>query len=198
MSLLVLRAGDEERAAQMLRDLYTIERRGAFGAYHRAPWIEYLLLRGRFEEALSAARETAELDAPLAPIVGAALEGEALLALGRNDEARAALERARAAAAGIASVERGNLFEQILPGVSWRYLDVLDALIVLYSGDVQTGGKRLLQHAASRAAGRNIDIWAGGAFRTETFALYASRLGHSELAQALEAYVAQVWPEVVD
>ncbi len=186
LGLLEIAAGEEEAGAQHLREVYEIEGRGGFGGFHHGPWIEYLLWKGRFEEALTAAAETETRRFPLAKVIGASLAGEARLALGDPASARAALARAQAASQGSGAPSRGTYLEFVLPWVARRYTSTLEHLIALSAGMAPRASDALLEHADRIVSSSSIDVWAGGRLRIETLAAHAERFGHSQLAKALE------------
>jgi len=190
LGLVEIETGDDAAGAARLEEAFEIEGRGAFAGYHRAPWIEYLLWKGRFDAALAAAQQTEALGGPLERVLGAALAGEAWIALGKFAAAREALARARAAAEAIGVPQRGNLFEFVLPFVSGRYTAALERLIELCDGDAERASVELRKHARGIARARSIDVWAGGRLRLETAAAHAKRCGQLELGEEIAAQAA--------
>ncbi len=91
-----LRLGSLEKAERAFRRAYDVPIRNPRSGWQLATLPEYLLLRGRVDEALVAARALADRTIA-ARAAGAAVEGEILLALGRTGEARDAARRAAAA-----------------------------------------------------------------------------------------------------
>ena len=187
LGLVELAMSDEQAGAAHLLDAYGIEGRGAFAGFHRAPWIEYLLWKGRFEDALAEAKATEKQAFPMARVIGASLGGEAELAFGNVSEARRALVRALSASKGIGDLQHGNLFESVLPYVARRYTSHLEFLLELTDGDSVAASSLLLEYAEGTMTSRSIDVWAAGRMRVETAAAYAEGLGHSDLATQLSA-----------
>jgi len=187
LGLVELAMSDEQAGAAHLLDAYGIEGRGAFAGFHRAPWIEYLLWKGRFEDALAQAKATEKQAFPMARVIGASLGGEAELAFGNVSEARRALVRALSASKGIGDPQHGNLFESVLPYVARRYTSHLEFLLELTDGDSVAASSLLLEYAEGTMTSRSIDVWAAGRMRVETAAAYAEGLGHSDLATQLSA-----------
>lgn len=185
MGLLEIAAEEEEAGAAHLREVYEIAGRGGFGGFHHSPWIEYLLWKGRFEEALAAATETEAKPFPMAKVIGASLAGEAQLALGDPLAARAALDRGNAASVGLDALRRGSALELTLPWVAHRYTSTLNHLITLSTVRAPEASAALLEHADRILAGSSIDVWAGGRPRLQTLAAHARRAGRLELAAAL-------------
>jgi len=185
LGLLEIAVGEERSRAAHLRAAYEIGGRGGYGGFHHGPWIEYLLWKGRFEDALAATRETEAQRFPLAKVIAASLAGEAHLALGDVTAARAAFERATAASEGIGELRRGSALEDLLPWVSWRYTHTLAHLIALSVAPTQETHAALIERADRVVSGSSIDVWAGGRFRIKTLAAHAKRVGQNELAQGL-------------
>jgi len=187
LGLVELAMSDEQAGAAHLLDAYGIDGRGAFAGFHRAPWIEYLLWKGRFEDALREAKLTEKQGFPMARVIGASLGGESELVLGNVAEARRALLRALSASKGIGEPQHGNLFESVLPYVARRYTSHLEFLLELAEGDSVGASSLLLEHAERTMTSLSIDVWAAGRMRVETTAAYAEGLGQSDLSARLAA-----------
>jgi tetratricopeptide (TPR) repeat protein len=185
--LVEIQPGDEAAGAGRLEEAFEIEGRGAYAGYHRAPWIEYLLWKGRFDEALAAAQATEELGGPLERVIGASLAGEAWLGLGKVASAREAHARGVAAAESIGRPERGNLFEFVLPYVSARYSGALEQLLELCDGNAERAAQQILERARGAGRARSIDVWAGARLRLETATELARRCAGPQIADELAA-----------
>lgn len=150
--------------------------------------IEFLLLRGRAEEALALARTMAAAPGPgTGPIVGHELETEALLALGRFDEARVA---AQASAAAVAELKQVKSHEASL--LVENYADY--ATQAQAEVDLRTAGpgrdkgeKALLALADEMVDSASIDGWGVGLFWIERIAAEAKRAGRDELVASFHA-----------
>src|SRR6478672_7068852 len=146
-----------------------------FGREH-ATLAEYLLLRGRPEEALAAARALRN-ETGAAKAAGAAVEGETLLALNRVPEAREAATRAHAAfeeAKKGAGYEAAWIERMISP-----YLGQLDAELAFTEKESSTAEDSLRKVADELAANPRFDAWGEGLFRLERIAEQAKRSGRA-------------------
>lgn len=188
LGTVALRLGDEPAAERRFLEAYALDS----SLPSCAPWVEYLLLRGRNEAALESAMACEERGSARARVIGASLGVEALLRLGRSEEARAALSRADAAAEATLAEARDTLRAGFVPQLA-RYRQVAAALVALHEGD-DAGERELLQAADEIASARSIDGWASGLYRLVRFADLARALGRPELAVALEERLHQVDP----
>ena len=180
------RFGDAEKAFR--RGYDTPIRFSQYGWQH-ATLPEYLLLRGRTDEALTAARALASRT-PAARATGAAVEGEVLLALGRRAEAEAAAKRAR------------KLFEEAKKAAGYearhieRFVDPfvrqLEAELALSE---KSASETLLKFADELAGNPRFDAWGEGLFRLERIAVQAKRSGHGALARDIEERMRKIDPE---
>lgn len=157
--------------------------------------IEFLLLRGRAEEALPLARTMAASPGPgTGPIVGHELETEALLSLGRLDEARLA---AKAAAAAVEELKKVNTREaREMVQYYGDYAAQAQAEV-----DLRTAGPErekaenvLVDLAREMADSASIDGWGVGLFWIERIATEAKRAGRGELAKNLEGLMKKIDP----
>lgn len=157
--------------------------------------IEFLLLRGRAEEALALARTMAAAPGPgSGPLVGHALEGEALLALGRLDEARAA---AQASAAALADLERAKTREASEAILQYSdYAKETQAEVDLWtSGPAREKGEKvLLDLADEMVESASIDGWGVGLFWIERVAAEARRAGRDALVAGLHERMKKIDP----
>ena len=148
-------------------------------AFDQKALAAFLVERGRLEEALADARVLAGSRWPAARAVGRALAGEALLGLGRREEAErelagaaAELGQVPASVAGI-SVARG----QVKP-----YVDVLEGKLMLGSGQAPAGRAILQDVQRALRAIPGPDAWMMALFRLESIARAAREAGDWELA----------------
>ena len=70
------------------REAFAVPAYTDFLEFNRKAWPEFLLARGRYEEALHAAQELTKSEWPLPRLAGHTLAGEALLASDRSNEAQ--------------------------------------------------------------------------------------------------------------
>jgi tetratricopeptide (TPR) repeat protein len=157
--------------------------------------IEFLLLRGRAEEALPLSRAmAASSGVGTGPVVGHELETEALLALGRLDEARVA---AKAATAAVEELKKVNTrASRELVQSFGDYADQAQAEVDLRTAgpDREKAEKVLVDFAAEMAESASIDGWGVGLFWIERIAAEAKRAGRAELATRLEGLMKKIDP----
>lgn len=79
--------GQMKAAEAVLREAFGIPAYTDFLEFNRKAWPEFLLARGRYEEALQASQELTKSAWPVARLAGHTLAGEALLAMDRLKEA---------------------------------------------------------------------------------------------------------------
>jgi len=189
-----LRLGRVEEAEKTFRRaVETPIRYPRFGREH-ATLAEYLLLRGRPEEALAAARALRN-ETGAAKAAGAAVEGETLLALNRVPEAREAATRAHAAfeeAKNGAGYEAAWIQRMISP-----YLGQLDAELAFTEKESSTAEDSLRKVADELAANPRFDAWGEGLFRLERIAEQAKRSGRAALARDIQERMRRIDPDYV-
>jgi tetratricopeptide (TPR) repeat protein len=187
-----LRLGRFDEAEKAFRRAFdTPIRYPRYGREH-ATIAEYLLLRGRVDEALAAARVTANRTGA-ARAAGAAVEGETLLALGRRTEAAEASKRARAApdeAKKTAGYDAVWLERLIDPHI--RQLEAEIALTDKASTDSEEALRRM---ADELAANPRFDAWGEGLFRLERISEQAKRSGHEALAREIQERMRRIDPD---
>ena len=186
-----LRLGHEADAARLYEEGYRL------GKSSIAPWVEYLLLRGRNEEALAAAREAATRSGPTPPYVSAALSGQALIALGRVSEARQALRGAEKAYQRMLHSVRDRPGEWQLPRYVGHHLKTLQALVALERGQTEKADAILLEVADQFASQPGIDAWASGLVHLDRVAALARRAGRERLAASIEERIRRIDPDFV-
>lgn len=152
----------------------------------RSSLIEFFLLRGRAAEALPQARALAAAPGTgNGPLIGHALEVEALLALGRLDEARAA---AQASAAALAELERLKSRDARLLVLYYAdYAKQAQAQVDLWTAGParENGAKTLLALADDMVDSPTVDGWGAGLFWIERLSGIAERAGNGALVANL-------------
>lgn len=182
------RFDDAEKAFRRAFD--TPIRYPRYGREH-ATIAEYLLLRGRADEALAAARATASRSGA-ARAAGAAVEGETLLALGRRTEAAEASKRARTAldeAKKTAGYDAVWLERTIGPHI--RQVEAEVALAEKASSESEQALRGMADELASNP---RFDAWGEGLFRLERIAEQAKRSGHDGLAREIQERMLRIDP----
>jgi len=176
--------GQMKLAETTLRESAALAPVSAYRAFNLRELPNFLIHRARYEEALAAGRGLTATEYPQARCVGHALAGEALLALGRGDEARIELETARRDLDLVPSVTLG-----IDPPRSMvkAWVDALHGEMLLRGGQRVEGRAVLKDVAKALRAATGPDAWSLGLFRLETMAHSAMAAGDWDLAGFLAA-----------
>jgi protein-disulfide isomerase/Tfp pilus assembly protein PilF len=116
--------GQMKAAEQLLRDAFSLAAHGDAAEFNRKQWPEFLLERGRFQEALEASQALANSSRATGRLVGHTLAGRSLVALNRTEEAESELALAKQEAPSIA----GD------PDRLLKYAEMLRAEILLAVG----------------------------------------------------------------
>lgn len=89
--------GQMKNAEQLLRESFALPAHGEFSEFGRKQWPEFLLSRGRAQEAFEQARILVESPSMMARFAGHTMMGRALVAMNRVDDAERELASAREA-----------------------------------------------------------------------------------------------------
>ena len=164
--------GQMEKAASLLREAFAFPAYSDFLEYNRRAWPEFLINRGRYQEALEAARELSAGNWPLARLAGHTLAGQALLALNRMNEARDELNAAE------------RELEAVPPrlAAALPYPTLLRADILLKESHAQDAEALLMDVERLIMAMPGPDAWSDATFQLETIARSARDAGDWELA----------------
>lgn len=181
-----LRLGHLGRARELLQELVHLDLEDAKIAYYCAPWLQFLLLQGEPETALSEARRCQALDAPLARLVGHTAAGEALLAQGR-DPTEAALEMGQAYPQMQALNRDANpsRAQALYLQKGALALSVLQAKVAVEMGQPAKARDPLVSVADRLTAGSHFDAWASGWLRLAELIAYTHSRGETEIMAAL-------------
>jgi tetratricopeptide (TPR) repeat protein len=139
-----------------------------------------LLGRGRFAEALEAARSLSAGKWPSTRAVGHSLAGHALLALGRRDEARAS-EQAALQELGRTPALVGGITPST--GAVKPWVDTLRGELLLRDGKTDEGRTLLKEVEGRLRALPGPDAWIQALFRLESIGRIAREVGDWELAE---------------
>jgi len=180
-----LRLGDDKNAESTLRGAFELKERGPVAGTYGGPYVQYLLLRGRNEEALTAAQEIEARPTDIARLIGTALGGEALLGLGRTDEARQQLARADELKTQVEKRLANTRYSRYLPVVTVQYVEILRGRILLRGNRPQEGDEILLAMADEVGRNPRLDAWSSGMLRVDRAVADADRLGRPDLAAQL-------------
>jgi Tfp pilus assembly protein PilF len=172
--------GQMRQAEKTMREATALAPVDAYRAFNMREFPSFLIHRARYAEALEAARALARTPYPQSRTVGQALAGQALIGLGRLDEAAAALEAARLELEAV---------PRITPGIVPRrsavepWVESLRGELLLRTGK-GAEGRAILQDV--QRAFRSIpgpDAWSQALFRLESIARSAVAAGDWELAE---------------
>ncbi len=167
-SLGQLKSAEAAFKAAFLSPAYT-----EFLEYNRKVWPEFLLDRGRFDEALEASQELIKSKWAMARLAGHALSGQALLGLDRLDDAKDELTLAE------------HETEQIPPRAiaALPYPGALRANILLRENNLEEGEALTKEIEASILAMPGPDAWCAARFELESIAQSARLAGDWKLAE---------------
>jgi hypothetical protein len=130
----------------------------------------------------------------MARLVGAALAGQALLALERDDEAEQALERATDQYEALLAASTGTSVEPFASGYAQPFIKTLAAEVELRGPNDEEAEAQILAIADELARDPRIDAWASGLFQIQRLADDARRADKDELAAALRARLRTIDP----
>ena len=116
--------GQMKAAEQLLRDAFSLSAHNDAAEFNRKQWPEFLLERGRFQEALAASQTLANSSRATGRLVGHTLAGRSLVALNRTEEAESELALSKQEAPSIS----GD------PSSLLQYAEMLHAEILLSEG----------------------------------------------------------------
>ena len=189
-----LRLGRLDDAEKTFRRDFDTPARLPYRGTPQASLAEFYLLRGRPGDALAVARALQVPTRTLAVhVVAAVVEGEALLALERPVEARAAAQRAaellNAGRQGLDSHAAGYLDIFVRP-----YLDQIQTELELRSMDPAAAEASILKVADELSRNPRFDAWGEGLFRLERIASDARRAGRTQLAADVETRMKRIDP----
>jgi len=177
-----LRLGRVAEAERTFQRLAAIPIRDPMREWQHASLAEFFLVTGRPADALAAASpmEKASVSARAA---GSAVCAEALLALGRLPEARAAAERAAAAHAEKSKMSGQDALR--FEGTVGAFVGQAQAEVGLSGPDSSEASQQLIGLADSLASNTRFDGWGEGLFRIERMAQAAERVKQPSLAEQL-------------
>ena len=166
-------------AEKLFHQIFKLPKYTAYTELWTKEWPEYLLGRGRNEEALEAARTMTNSKWAAVRSVAHALMGNALLSLKRTDEAKAELAKAETELRAVTPL--GVLY--VAPGTIKPYLDALTGEMLMRSGQHEEGDRLLKSVQAQIRAVPGPDAWIQALFRLESIARMAREAGNWELAE---------------
>ena len=176
--------GQMKLAEKTMRSAAALAVVDAYRAFNRRELPSFLLHRARYAEALDEARVLVATAFPQSRAVGHALAGQALLGLGRTDEAGKELEAARGALEEVPRVALG-LIPRRSAVAPW--VDALRGELLLRQGRRGEGAVVLMDVVRALRAAPGPDAWSQSLFRLESMARTAREVGDWDLAGFIAA-----------
>ena len=195
MGAVQMRMGNYEEVEKLFEEAFHLEVRSLRDGRFTDPWLGYLLMRGRFEEALNAALEAEQRPLAVARLTGAGRAAEALIALGRIDAAKAAYERMKVYFEEFRRDTANPIYERLRNRYRTRNVEAVEAQLSLLGDDPEKGEATLLKLADGFATSKTLDGWVSGLFRLEELVGVAVRAGRQELAEALIERMHRIDPD---
>jgi tetratricopeptide (TPR) repeat protein len=165
--------GQMKAAEIAFREAYSVPAYTDFLEYNRKAWPEFLLLRGRFEEALNASQELVKSQWALARLAGHTLVGQALLGMDRVSEAKDELDQAERESEQLPAAALAAL---PYPGALW-------ANILLRQKKTEEGEGLTKEIEKMVRAMPGPDAWSAGRFELEGIAKTAREADDWDLAE---------------
>ncbi|HVG20894.1 MAG TPA: hypothetical protein VNI02_17735 [Blastocatellia bacterium] len=165
--------GQVKAAERLMRQAFAIPSMQDALEFNKRQWPEFLLARGRADEALQAAATLAKSRRDIVRAIGRVMASHALMAMGKlraaSDEAKAALNELR---------ESGARAEFVRP-----HLEALQGEFFLRTGQAERGRAMLKDVMRKIRAEPGPDAWTQSLFKLELIARTAREAGDWELAQ---------------
>ena len=165
--------GRVKTAESLLRQAFAFPACTEFLEYNRRVWPEFLINRGRFEEALNASQQLIRSQLPMARLAGYTLAGEALLGLNRLNDAQEQL--------ALAEREAEHLPVRMVAALP--YPAALRASILLRGDQKQEGESIFVEVEKSMLAMPGPDAWIATIFALESITRDAREANDWDLAR---------------
>jgi tetratricopeptide (TPR) repeat protein len=165
--------GQMKSAEKVFREAFALPVYNDVAEFNRREWPEFLLSRGRDEEALAAAQELANGQWPMGRFAGHTAAGQALLRLNRLDEARSELSLAE------------QELEHVPSSVAAQLPDagLLNAEIMLSQGHTEKSNALFRDIEKKIRSVPGPDSWSEALFQLESIANIAREAGDWDLAE---------------
>ena len=172
--------GQKKLAEKTLRESAALTAVSAYRAFNLRELPNFLIHRARYQEALEAGRALTDTGYPQSRCVGHALAGQALLWLGRPDEARKELEAARRELEMVPQLTLG-----LDPPRSMvePWVEALRGDLLLREGQRDEGRAVLKDVVRALRAAPGPDAWSQALFRLESMARSAMKAGDWDLTE---------------
>jgi tetratricopeptide (TPR) repeat protein len=165
--------GQMKAAEAAFREAFSVPTYTDFLEYNRKAWPEFLLRRGRFEEALAASQQLIKSPWAIARLAGHTLAGQALLAADRVNDAKDELNLAERETEQLPPAALAAL---PFPGLLW-------ANILLREKKTEEGEALTREIEKMVRAMPGPDAWSAARFELEGIAQTAREAGDWELAE---------------
>ena len=167
--------GQMKAAEAAFREAFAVPAYTDFLEFNRKAWPEFLLARGRIEEALRASQELTKSEWPLPRLAGHTLEGQALLAIDRPNEAQEELS--------LAERETEQLPVNLV--ATSPFPNTLRAEFLFRDKKTEEGEALLRDIAKMILARPGPDAWSAARFELESLARSARQNGDWNLSEAI-------------
>jgi tetratricopeptide (TPR) repeat protein len=176
--------GQKKLAEKTLRESAALTAVSAYRAFNLRELPNFLIHRARYQEALEAGRALTDTSYPQSRCVGHALAGQALLWLGRTDEARKELEAARRELEMVPQLTLG-----LDPPRSMvePWVEALRGDLLLREGQRDEGRAVMKDVVRALRAAPGPDAWSQALFRLESMARSAMEAGDWDLTEFIAA-----------
>jgi len=165
--------GQMKAAEAVFREAFSLPAYTDFAEFNRRAWLEFLLDRGRAQEALAESQDLVKSRWALGRFTGHTLAGRALLAMNRMEDARSEL--------ALAEQEMGQLPASVIG--SLPNAGALRAEILLRENKWDEGNE-LMKHIEEKiGVVPGPDAWSAALFQLESIAQVARQVGDWELAE---------------
>jgi tetratricopeptide (TPR) repeat protein len=165
--------GQMKSAEKVFRTAFELPVYNDVAEFNRRNWSEFLLSRGRYQEALSAAQELANGEWPMGRFAGHTMAGRALLRLNQLDGAQSELALAERELESVPSSVAAELPDAGL----------LNAEILLRQGQVEKSNTLLRGIEKKIRAVPGPDSWNEALFQLDSIASIAREAGDWDLAE---------------
>jgi len=176
--------GQMKVAEKTLRESAALAAVSAYRAFNLRELPSFLIHRARYQEALEAGRALTDTDYPQSRCVGHALAGQALLWLGRPDQARKELEAARRE---LETVPQLTLGLDPPRSMVEPWVEALRGDLLLRAGQRDEGRAVLKDVVRALRAAPGPDAWSQALFRLESMARSAMEAGDWDLTEFIAA-----------
>jgi len=165
--------GQVKAAGSLYKEAFATPGYTEFLEYNRRAWPEFLLNRGKFEEALAAAREMTQSPSAMVRLAGHTIAGQALLAMNKINDAKDELNAA----------ERESEALPARMAAALPYPTLLRAEILLRENQTEQAEELLVGVEQAILAMPGPDAWSSATFQLETIAQGAREAGDWKLAE---------------